>query len=691
MPRRKYKKRGRRTLAAPPRIGGSVLRRARPAWANPAAVSPSGATTATQMEKLLANRGAEIGITRARKPVQGSKREQTVPQETPKSTRSGAHKGGRGGGRGGNSTYIPPQHDIKEPRSYVQYHGNFTTKVIELPANMMPAPPINLSFKVKQNGNPKRLDNWKGMYPATTLELNSPYQEVGGANVVTNKAKLSKTTACGFNRSNVHYPSAWRDYVYRRNGKAPDIDAEPEVQRAIAEGRVAPVPEESDFRPGFSYGALDILACRASNFNRYQLEEMFWQGYFDYLGTSASINWQNFLTLLEDGYTGGDQKYYFPLSSVTTEYTYSNRNVATDLNMSIYICTPKRHLTCNNDPMGDWVEWFNQTGKAQEGLGNYDGIKMDPSYAFEPIITGDVNQIGTITRDGKTQVSTPVANCDKIITLSTEVVPEASPHGFSQAFRHNWEIIDVKHVKLMPQQTLNFTVTTELTEMLDLQEMFTSSEGGTLPGVVPSEEKIVMYKGLTIIPMVKFWGSPVSGESSGQVFTNPDDPKSRTLSSPDVNRVLATTQAQSSAAMMTQTQRSKCRIHAKNTIMGVGENNLQSNVFEYLFDNMTNKQRKLLPVGSPIRGQEGAYYQVNDHIGYFCNLTEKPADGEPYFTSNVALLNSRTLWLTGTAEPSRSQLLFQNVSSNWDYIETETVSRMQLVKTGSDAGKNNDN
>jgi hypothetical protein len=125
--------------------------------------------------------------------------------------------------------------------------------------------------------------------------------------------------------------------------------------------------------------------------------------------------------------------------------------------------------------------------------------------------------------------------------------------------------------------------------------------------------------------------------------------------------------------------------------MGVGENNLQSNVFEYLFDNMTNKQRKLLPAGSPIRGQEGAYYQVNDHIGYFCNLTEKPADGEPYFTSNVALLNSRTLWLTGTAEPSRSQLLFQNVSSNWDYIETETVSRMQLVKTGSDAGKNNDN
>ena len=113
---------------------------------------------------------------------------------------------------------------------------------------------------------------------------------------------------------------------------------------------------------------------------------------------------------------------------------------------------------------------------------------------------------------------------------------------------------------------------------------------------------------------------------------------------------------------------------------------LQTNAFEWLFDNMTNTQRKLLPVSSRVRGQEGAYYQVNDHIGYFCNLTERPTGA--YFTSNVALLNSRQTWINATGEPLDSQVIYPNVRENWDYIETETVSRMSLVKTGSDAGKN---
>ena len=663
MPKRKYKTRGRRTLARPPL---TKPRWSRPRFASPAVVNPEGVATATQMEKLLANRGAEIGVMRARSPVKGSTKEQTVPQESARPSRTGARRGNKTSGRrGGDPTYIPPQMDIKEPRHYVQYHGNFTNKIIELPATMMPAPPINLAFKVKQNGNPKRLDNWKSMYPATTVELTSPYQAVGGEN--NPEAKRAKTTACGFNRSNVHYPSAWRDYVYRRNlGK--------------------PVSNPKRNSSGFKYGTVDILACRSSNFNRYQLEEMFWAGYFESM-TGASTSWDKFIKDVEQNYDGGDEKWYFPLSSVTTEYTYSNRNIATDLNMSIYICTPKRHLTFLNDPMADWVDWFDQNDK-DETLDLSDGIKMNPAYAFEPIITADVNEIGTVSGDGTTQTNTPVQNCDRIITLSTEVVAEASPHGFSNTFRQNWDIVDVKHVKLMPQQTLNFTVTTELSQMLDLQEMFASGQqipeaGGGLP--------YVMYKGLTVLPMVKFWGSPISGESSGQVYVPDHGPgvnTNRDLSTPGVNRVLATTQAQSSASMMTQTQRTKCRIHAKNTVV---ENSViaSQDPFFWLFDNLPNKQRKLLPVGDPSRGQEGPYYMVNDHAGYFCNITTKP--GHAAFTANVALLNSRSKLIDGINEPTNDQVRMVDVDHSWDYIETETVSRMQLVKSGSDAGKNNDN
>ena len=175
MPRRKT--RGRRTLARAPKMA-RMAKWTRPQFVSPAVVSPEGATTVTQMEKILANRGATIGVTRARKPVKGSTKEQTVPQETAKPSKTGS--GGTGGGKTSTPTYIPPMMDIREPRSHVQYHGNFTNRVIELPATMMPAPPINIAFKVKQNGNAKRLDKWKGMYPATTLELNSPYQQVGG-------------------------------------------------------------------------------------------------------------------------------------------------------------------------------------------------------------------------------------------------------------------------------------------------------------------------------------------------------------------------------------------------------------------------------------------------------------------------------------------------------------------------------
>ena len=414
------------------------------------------------------------------------------PVESPKPSRSGRRAGGKTATRNattvGNDTTVPmgPVF-LKGPQkntviSYTEYDAS------------SPPPPIEVTYEVGQTGSAKRLNEYKKMYKGSTYQLDTPTLTVGGTGDNSSR-KFRPSTMAGFGRKNVVWPYWVQDYFSNQNGQ---------------------------------------LSSHTSCFNRSQIEDVLhkmWEG----VGITDS-NLDQFIDKLENT-VGGDVRVDFPLDYIECEYKYFNNNIAMPIDLSLYICTPVKDLTAIHNPMYDW---FNP-GTADT---SHDAELMFPDYYYEPTLTAAQNVMFTNTNGTLSNIAIR-SQRSSILTASTEVVPEATPQGFSVKFRRNWNVMHMQPFQLMPQQELILKFRVKLSKMLDLKRILAYDAYGS---------KYQSFSDLTMFPLVTFQGQDTTAVSS----------RLQRSSTTDMNRFLDTTAPRSSDSMLSSIMSVNARVHTKS-------------------------------------------------------------------------------------------------------------------------------
>lgn len=546
-----------------------------------------------------------------------STQRKSSPIESPK-PRSGGRVGGQAPTKNattvGNDTTVSmgPVYLKGPQKNTIISHTEYDTS--------SPPPPMRISYEVGQTGSSKRLDEYKKMYKGSTFQLPTPTLTVGGAHSHDNRdSKFRPSTMCGFGRKNVVWPYWLHDY--------------------------------------FSTNA-DQLTSKTSCFNRYQIESLLhemWQG----VGIS-DLDLKGFIQDLENT-IGGDVRVDFPLDSIQCEYKYFNNNIAMPIDLSLYICMPARDMVAAHNPMADW---FNP-GTADP---DSDSMLMFPDYYYEPVLTA-AQDVMFVNSSGTLSSISIMAEKGSILTASTEVVPEATPQGFSAKFRKNWDVMHVQHFELQPQQELIVTFTVKLSKVLDLKQML---------AFTGSADKFEIFKELSMFPMVTFQGQDTTAVSSKLMRT----------STSDMNRFLDTTAPRSSASMLSSSMTTKARVHTKTSPM---RRPTGTPDYEYTLGDMLDvfsiSKRQLMPYDSNERGQQCPYYQVNDNLGFFCDKDDNPTSN--YYLSQLTKVKLKSFegTLPNNVEVTSTNLESIDTNSNWAKIESKTISRASLEKTSADISK----
>jgi hypothetical protein len=555
---------------------------------------------------------AKIKVEQPRKRASATERK-TNPTEVPRSARSGRSTGGKTPARpssvGHDDTSV-----VVAPIYFKGPQKNTIISHMEYDLNS-PPPPIELTYQVGQTGSPRRLNEYKKMYKGSTYELPTPTLLVGGADG-NRAAKFRPSTMAGFGRKNVVWPYWLHDYYS---------------------------------------SATDQLTSKTSCFNRFQIEkllESIWQS-----SVSDSTNLDTFWEAVANA-TGGDQRIDFPLDYIECEYKYFNNNVAMPIELALYICTPQRDMTSAHSPMYDW---FNPgTGNSEN-----DNELMFCDYYYEPVVTAAqsvmfTNNNGTLENIGIN------ANKNSVLTASTEVVPEATPQGFSARFRRNWDVLHVQPVVLMPQQELKLTFRVKMSKLLDLKQTLAYDA---------NSDKYQVFKDLTMFPMVTFQGQDTTAVSKGLARSGVAD----------MNRFLDTTAPRSSASMLSSSMTSRARVHTKSAPIRNFSSEYTYGLGDIL-DTISVSKRQLLPYNDPERGQQAPYYQVNDNLGYFIDKASQPNTPGYYLSQLTAIATKQGSGVTlpSTGEPASAYLTSIDTDSNWGQLQSKTISRTTVEKTSSD-------
>ena len=556
---------------------------------------------------------AKIRVEQPRKRASASERK-TNPTELPRQARSGRSLGGKTPPRPSSVGHADTSVGVA-PVFFKGPQKNTVISHMEFDANS-PPPPIELTYEVGQTGSPRRLNEYKKMYKGSTYELPTPTLEVGGVDGNA-QAKFRPSTMAGFGRKNVVWPYWLHDYYSNAAGQ---------------------------------------LTSKTSCFNRFQIEELL-ESIWMHSGMSEA-NLDAFWDAVENA-TGGDQRIDFPLDYIECEYKYFNNNIAMPIDLSLYICTPLRDMTSGHSPMYDW---FNPgTGRPQD-----DQELMFCDYYYEPVITAAQNVMFT-NNNGTLQSISINANKNSVLTASTEVVPEATPQGFSVRFRRNWDVLHVQPVVLMPQQELKLTFRVKMSKLLDLKRMLAYDSNA---------DKYQLFKDLTMFPMVTFQGQDTTAVSKGLQRSGVTD----------MNRFLDTTAPRSSASMLSSSMTARARVHTKTAPIRNFGTEYTYNLGDIL-DTVSVSKRQLLPYNDPERGQQCPYYQVNDNLGYFIDKTVKPGTGQNYYLSQLTAIATKQglgVQLPSSGEPADLYLTSIDTDSNWGKLESKTVARTTVEKTSSD-------
>jgi hypothetical protein len=489
-----------------------------------------------------------------------------------------------------------------------------------------PPPPISLTYTLGETGSSKRLDQYKKMYKGSTYELDTYTLKVGGYGT-SGLQKFRPSTMAGFGRANIVWPYWLHDHYA---------------------------------------SASNQLTSKTSCFNRSQIEDVF-KKMWDAVGI-GDVQLDTAIERLEDA-KGGDQRIDFALDYIECEYKYFNNNTVLPIDLSLYICTPNRNMTASHSPMSDW---FNPASAGKTPL------LMLPDYFYEPILVADENVMfntGTDTHGVTIPTNISVRTSkDSILTASTEVVPEATPQGFSEKFRRNWNVRHVQPVVLMPQQELVLTFRVKMTNMFDFKRYLSYDA---------SSDKFQSFEDMTLFPMVKFQGRDTTAVSSNLNRENNDG---GVITRGALNRFLATTAPRSGPSMLSTSMKTRARVHTKTAPIRDFSDEYTYNVGDIL-DVFSVSKRDLFKYNHVERGQQAPYYQVNDNLGYFDNTDTKPQSNK-YLTSLVELnLKQFGSELPSNGEPLATQLKLVDTASNWGVIKAKSNARSILKDIGSDVGK----
>lgn len=566
--------------------------------------------------KIVEKMPSELKVVDRRRSLTSSQ-QKMQPAESPKPSRaSGANVGGKASTRKptsvGNDTTVPmgPVY-IKGPQrntviSYTEYDEG------------TPPPPMEVVYEVGQTGSPKRLNEYKKIYKGSTYELDTPTLNVGGTGSNKDK-KFRPSTMAGFGRKNVVWPYWLHDYYA---------------------------------------GAADQLTSASSCFNRKQIQDVLFKMWVGATGLSDA-RLKEVIQNIEDT-AGGDVRVDFPLDYIECEYKYFNNNIAMPIDMSLYICTPVKDLTGKQNPMHDW---FNP-GTADSGS---DSELMLPDYYYEPTLTAAENVMFTNNQGTMSGIALK-GNKESILCASTEVVPEATPQGFSVKFRRNWKVLHVQPFLLMPQQELIVKFRVKLSKLLDLKQALAYDSGG---------QKYQSYANLTMFPMVTFQGQDTTAVSSNLKRTGVTA----------MNRFLDTTAPRSGPSMLSSSMTTRARVHTKSAPLRGFSADYNYTVGDIL-DIFNVSKRELFAYDSVERGEQCPYYQVNDNLGYFCDKKTKPTTN--YHLSQLctlALKSATTKTLPTTTEPTTANLSALDTNTSWQVIESKTISKSFLEKQRSDINK----
>ena len=588
------------------RVGVSPMRPSR------SALLPSVPKAAAKIAEVQ----PEVLKVQEKRTTASAKHMKTEPVESP-SVKSGRSVGGRAPR---NSTRIPSTPDIIMPIGPTHYRGTFSSKTIEFQDELTPPGPIVLDYEVRQNGSPKRLDTYKKMYKGSSYELDTPTLLVGGEEDQKTK-KLQPSTMAGYGRSNIHWPYAWNDYV------------------------------------GTS---TEQLTSRTGCFTRTQIENVLVEIFKAAQPFPTAPDVQTVITAIEDS-IGGDQRIDFPLDYIECQYKYLNNNVSLPMELSLYLCVPKRNMTVFHNPMYDWFDPFTASNGSD---------KMLQDYLYNPVLTAandvmfEADATGTVTNVAM------VTNRNNILAASTEVVPEATPQGFSAQFRRNWDVKHVQKIILQPQQELILNLKVKMSKLLDWKQFLSYDSLG---------EKYELYKDMTLFPMIKFRGYDTTGVSKGL---------KRKSTVQTQNRFITTTAPRSGPCMLSSTMTINARCYVTNNYPRDMTESINVN---NILDCFQVTKRELEKYNSLERGENTPYFRINDNLGYFSGEDTKPATNT--FYTSVVELNVKSG--VGNVPTSDSVLLTQaptylpvaNSKGDWGVVDINTTTRNILRQAESDIKK----
>lgn len=553
----------------------------------------------------------------------------TIPTNVPKSSAS------RSKTKTSMEPTIPMGPQLFQKMGDFVFSGDMSNTVTELKSDATPQPPIEMTYSLHQTGSSRRLREWKKMYPSTTYQVRKLTHSLHPATATSTDAELQETTCAGFGRANIHWPYSWFDFVNNYNN------------------------------------SVDQKTSQMSCFNRTQILQVMHKMYNEaYGGTVMPVTFDDFLLELEN-IKGGDQQYSFPMNSMHSQFKYMNRNIQETAHISLYICTPRKDLPSISNPMVDFFNpWVDNSADNPNTDGKY--AFLDPDYRYDAAVTAQQGVLGDITAGTVAMRE----NQDSILTLSTEVVREATPSGFSELFNENWEILVQKDFILQPGQELILNLDVHLSKLLNLDRFIALGNQWGNTNIPQS------FEGLTLAPLVKFWGDDISGMSKGLNMTlvPPTD-----LPLPDpANRVLQSTAPRTAPTMITSDHTVKSRVNVPNSPLR-GETILnQKRGIESILINFTTRARNLLKYDDPARGQQVPYWRVNDNVEYFAGKNPLK-DGTKY--TEVATINTRgAAALSPNTNPAFSAVTWLNPQMDSDFVQLTTSSNRSQKSIKADVG-----
>ena len=543
------------------------------------------------------------------------------------------------GKTGKGPTIIPPM-GLAYKHGIARFKGVFTKGTTLFEDKEQPPRPIRTEFIAEQFKTNRKLDEWKKQYGRTSMELDVFNLTVGWTGPYKENRIFNKTCA-GYGKSNLHWPYSWLDHASNYKN-----------------------PCKTSTHACFTRSQLYDFLIK-------QIEQQVAPGPVDEAMLDQLLN------------PPGDTRTFFPFDEVECTYTYTNNNTSLPMYCSLYICQPKRNLPAKNSPLFDWFEPWTSAADT-------DNRKMPARYRYDPVVTSQKGMMYTVpngTQPVVTETEGFINNANAaILTQSTEVVAEASPDGFSQRYREHWDTLTVRPFRLEPQQSLEVTLRVSLRDMLDVREFVRKSPvGETLPEY---------FEGLTLFPMLKYYGEETVGISQNLVRND--------LSSYS-NRVMEQTAARSGPVMVSE--KMTCKVSAHIAANKPGPIN---QAWANWFNNLTATTRSLLDWNDPERGALADYHQVNDFVGLYINEASIPTEFDPPssstpnpkfgFIETLARIETHDVSIPVSTAPVPTQVKPANTrprlgtgaspDGDWDVLELRTVSRTTTQELKSEISVN---